>query len=293
MLFVISSLPSKIGQFWSSRKGGKTRKRGMALSALSSTDSQTDSHLSQAPRWGAWTACLIIVSFYLTQAAGMFMVHMVATLGVSGLAGLGEASTLAQTWVLPLSLALGTMGGAMVAWQVATSRAKPPLDLDWLFELLGKSYDLRNLWRFMAMGLSLGLGFFALTEYGVLPSDDLPQPLFDAMNQASLLLQIGWVLMFVLLFPLVEEVVFRGFFFTGLSQSWGQMVAGVLTTLVFVAVHMPKVLEYWPAFVAVTLIGTLTVLLRIRSGNLAPGIVMHSTYNGTLVAAAFLTQPAS
>jgi len=265
----------------------------MSLSILSSPDAQTDSHLSLAPRWGAWSAFLIIVTFYLSQAVGMFMVQMVVTFGLGGLAGVGEASTLAQTWALPLSLAFGTIGGAMVSWQVATSRAKPSLDLDWFLELLGKSYDLRILWRFMVLGLSLGWGFFLLTEYGVLPADDLPQPLFDAMNHAPLFLQIGWVLMFVTLFPFVEEVVFRGFFFTGLSQSWGSSVAGVLTTLVFVSVHMPKVLEYWPALVAVTLIGTLTVLLRIRSGNLAPGIAMHSTYNGTLVAAAFLTQPAS
>jgi len=265
----------------------------MSLSVLSSQVSQADSNLFSAPRWGAWSAFLIIVSFYLSQAVGMLMVQMAVTFGLGGLAGVGEASMLAQTWALPLSLALGTIGGAMVSWQVATSRAKPSLDLDWLLELLGKSYDLRILWRFMSLGLSLGLGFFALTEYGVLPADDLPQPLFDAMNHAPLFLQIGWVLMFVLLFPLVEEVVFRGFFFTGLSQSWGSSVAGVVTTFVFVSVHMPKVLEYWPALVAVTLIGTLTVWFRIRSGNLAPGIAMHSTYNGTLVAAAFLTQPAS
>ena len=145
----------------------------------------------------------------------------------------------------------------------------------------------------MVLGLGLGLGFFALAEYGVLPPDDLPQPIFDALLAAPLLLQIGWVLMFVVLSPVVEELLFRGFLFTGLSQSWGPSLAGVLTTVAFVVVHMPKVLEYWPGLLAVTLIGTLKVLLRIRTGSLAPGIVMHSIYNGTLVAAAFLTQPAS
>ena len=99
--------------------------------------------------------------------------------------------------------------------------------------------------------------------------------------------------MFIILFPVVEELLFRGFLFTGLSQSWGPSLAGVLTTVAFVVVHMPKVLEYWPALVAVSLIGWLTVLIRIRTGSLAPGIALHSSYNGTLVAAVFLTQPAS
>jgi membrane protease YdiL (CAAX protease family) len=52
---------------------------------------------------------------------------------------------------------------------------------------------------------------------------------------------------------------------------------------------MPKVLEYWPALLAVTLIGSITVLLRIGTGSLAPGIALHSAYNGMLVTAAFLT----
>ena len=220
------------------------------------------------------------------------MVQMVAGLTVGLSKGVGGLAGLDQTWLLPLSLFLGTVGAAMVSWQVATSRAKPSMDVDWFWGLLGKSYDFSSLWRFVLLGLSLGLGFFALTEYSVLPPDDLPQPLFDAMIAAPLLLKIGWVLMFVVLFPVVEETLFRGFLFTGSAQSWSPSVAGVLTTLVFVAVHMPKVLEYWPALVAVTLIGTLTVFLRIRAGSLAPGIAMHSTYNGTLVAAAFLTQPA-
>jgi membrane protease YdiL (CAAX protease family) len=91
------------------------------------------------------------------------------------------------------------------------------------------------------------VGFEFFDHTGVLPPDDLPQPLFDAMLAAPILLKIGWTLMFVVLFPAVEETLFRGFLFTGLAQSWGPSMAGVLTTLAFVAVHMPKVLEYWPA----------------------------------------------
>lgn len=57
-------------------------------------------------------------------------------------------------------------------------------------------------------------------------------------------------------------------------------MAGVMTSMIFVGVHMPKVLEYWPALLAVSLIGSLTVLLRFQAGTFAPGITPHSTYNG-------------
>lgn len=221
------------------------------------------------------------------------MVQMFGAFGMGLSPAAGEGLVIDQAWLLPLSLFVATIGGAMVSLQVATSRAKLSKDSVWLREFIEQSYDFQGLWRFVFLGLSLGLGFFALTEYGVLPPDDLPQPIFDAMLAAPFLLQIGWSLMFVVLFPIVEELLFRGFLFTGLSQSWGPSLAGVLTTMAFVAVHMPKVLEYWPALLAVTLIGTLTVLIRIRTGSLAPGIALHSTYNGTLVTAAFLTQPLS
>lgn len=264
----------------------------MSLSALSSPDTQTDSPACTAPWWGAWSAILIVGCFYLTQAIGIFMVQMAGGFSVGLSKGIGGLTDLDQTWFLPLSLLLGTIGAAMVSWQVAISRAKPSLEMAWFWKLLGRSFNFLSLWHFVLLGLSLGLGFFALTEYGALPPDDLPQPLFDAMIAAPLLLKFGWAFMFVVLFPVVEETLFRGILFTGLAQTLGPSVAGVLTTLAFVVVHMPKVLEYWPALLAVTLIGTLTVWLRIRTGSLAPGIAMHSSYNGTLVAAAFLTQPA-
>jgi membrane protease YdiL (CAAX protease family) len=254
----------------------------MPSTLIASISTQSQSQTSITPWWGAWSAFLIVGCFYLTQALGIAMVQMVAGF-----------SALDQAWLLPLSLLLGTVGAGMVSWRVAIHRAKVYMDSDWFWELLGKTYDLRRLWRFVLLGVALGFGFFALTEYGVPPSEDLPQPLFDAMLSAPLVLKIGWVLMFVILFPFVEECLFRGFLFTGLLQSWRPVVAGSVTTVLFVAVHMPKVLEYWPALLAVTLMGTLTILIRIRTGSLAPGIAMHGTYNGTLVAAAFFSQPGS
>lgn len=256
--------------------------RPQILSSVDTT-SQTSIHLN--PWWGAWSAFLIVGCFYVVQALGIFMVPVVWG-AVAGMAGGIEGG--AEIWLLPLSLCMGTMGAMVVSMYVATRRATPSIDTAWFGKLLGKSCDFRNLWRFSLLGLVLALGFVACTEYGVLPPDDLPQPLFDAMISAPLPLQIGWALMFVGLFPVVEEVLFRGFLFTGLSQSWGPSVAGVMTTMLFVAVHMPKVLEYWPALLAVSLIGALTVLVRMRTGILAPGIALHSTYNGVLVTAAFL-----
>ncbi len=274
----------------------KLRKTCMPLSVLPCTYSPTDSEICQTPWWGAWSAILILGCFYLTQAVGMLGTEFIAGIGVGFVdSSLGDREgALAKesvSWLVPCSFLVGTVLAGVVTLKFADRRAKPSLNADWFWDLMGQSYDLRNLGWFITLGLSLGLGFFALTEYGVLPPDDLPQPIFDALLAAPLLLQIGWVLMIVVLFPLMEETLFRGLLFTGLAQSWGTTIGGIMTTVLFVAVHMPKVLEYWPALLAVSLIGTLAVWLRIHTGSLAPGIAMHSTYNGVLVAVGFLTQP--
>ena len=261
----------------------------MASSVPSSPEADTQQTIDQAPSWGAWSAFVVVVCFYLTQAVGISMVQIIVGLNAGLSTGMNGISDVNQVWVLPLSLFLGTIAAAMVSWQVATSRAKPSMDMDWFWQFLGKSYPSRSLLLFVMCGAGLGLGFFVLTEYGVIPPDDLPQPIFEAMRRAPLFLKIGWVVMFIGLFPVVEEVCFRGFLFTGLSQSWGPLLGGMVTTALFIVVHMPKVLEYWPALAAVTLIGGLTVLIRIRTGCLAPSIALHSAYNGTLVVVAFLT----
>lgn len=171
------------------------------------------------------------------------MVQIIAGFGLGLTEGIEELSNLEQTWLLPLSLFLSTVGGGMVSWQVAVKRAEPSMKMEWFWSLLGNTGNLLRAGRFLMLGIGLGLSFLALTEYGVLPPDDLPQPLFDAMMNAPLVLQIGWVLMFVVLFPVVEETLFRGFLFTGLTQSLGPILAGLLTTGLFVAVHMPKVVD--------------------------------------------------
>ncbi len=270
----------------------------MPLPVLSTVEIQSDSQESKAPQWGAWSACLIVVCFYLTQALGMMLTEYIVGIG----AGSVESSTgdhqeiLAQSalvWLRPLSLFVGTILGGVIALKLASRRAQIALESNWLLPFFGKPCDLRDVWRYVLLGVSLGLGFFLLTEYGVLPSDDLPSPILDTLLAAPFLVQIGWAVMFIVLFPIVEEVLFRGVLFTGFSQSWGPGLAGVFTTVAFVAVHMPKVLEYWPALLAVTLVGALTVLIRICTKSLVPGMALHCAYNGVLVISAFLTQTMS
>ena len=81
--------------------------------------------------------------------------------------------------------------------------------------------------------------------------------------------------------PLMEEFVFRGALFAALAVRWGASAAGIVTTLVFVALHAQDKIHWWPGFVVVGFLGTLLVLLRLRYRSIWPGMLAHFLYNAS------------
>ena len=81
--------------------------------------------------------------------------------------------------------------------------------------------------------------------------------------------------------PLMEEFVFRGAFFAALAARWGALAAGIVTTLVFVALHAADKIHWWPGFVVVGFLGALLVLLRLRYQSIWPGMLAHFLYNAS------------
>ena len=81
--------------------------------------------------------------------------------------------------------------------------------------------------------------------------------------------------------PVVEEFTFRGALFASLTRRFSVPWAGVITTLVFVALHAPDKLGWWPGFVAVGFLGALLLVLRLRYKSLWPGMLAHCLYNSS------------
>ena len=91
---------------------------------------------------------------------------------------------------------------------------------------------------------------------------------------------MSWLLAvaIVIIAPIYEEVIFRGFIWTGLSQSklgvWG---ASVLTSVIFALIHF----QYgWVELVSIVLLAMLFSYARYISGSLYLPIVLHILNNG-------------
>lgn len=85
--------------------------------------------------------------------------------------------------------------------------------------------------------------------------------------------------------PLVEEVVYRGIMYSAFQRRLGVVWAVVIVTAMFAAIHVPQYSkDFNPDFVTISMICLLSLtltLIRVRTGNLLPCIVLHTVFNGS------------
>lgn len=87
----------------------------------------------------------------------------------------------------------------------------------------------------------------------------------------------------VILPPLVEELLIRGFLYTGLRTKLPQITAALIASLVFASAHLqwgsgqPLL---WTAAADTFVLSLVLIWLRQRTGSLWPGIIVHFLKNG-------------
>lgn len=87
--------------------------------------------------------------------------------------------------------------------------------------------------------------------------------------------------------PVIEEVIFRGVLFAFFERLRGLRFAIAVTAVLFAGLHVP---EYWGAWNHVLLIGVVALTLSLArglTGSLAPSVILHLSYNLSLILALF------
>ncbi len=80
--------------------------------------------------------------------------------------------------------------------------------------------------------------------------------------------------------PLVEEVVYRGVLYSAFQRSVGVKWAVFIVTLMFAGVHIPQYLGSPGTIVLICLLSLVLTLIRVKTDNLLPCIIMHTIFNG-------------
>ncbi len=107
-----------------------------------------------------------------------------------------------------------------------------------------------------------------------------PTPLYEVLEQtqsASLLLVFG--AMATLIVPLIEEIIFRGYFFYVVNKAKGERFAVYVVSIVFAFLHMGQYWGDWAAIGMVVVLGFTLTILRARTGSTLASVIAHYAYN--------------
>lgn len=227
---------------------------------------------------------VVVLAFFVQQAIVFFYaIENIIPSGLAktvnlknGLLTLDGTRTM-PIWELPIAgkgMLLGCLAGSLILLLVGYFAAGRSL-VDFHFS--------RFSWRIV---LPWVLAYFALG--GILTIMEHFFPVFrsegmNAMLQASMTNPVLALLGIGVAVPFFEELIFRGWLFKRFEHVFSPMVAVVLTSLLFTAVHVQ-----YNAFIlgSLFLLALLLGMLRLRSGSIWPGIIIHCFNNtvATLIA---------
>ncbi len=135
-----------------------------------------------------------------------------------------------------------------------------------------RPFSLKNL----AIGCGLLVGTYViilvhnllLLAFGITPQGEMLTELFGH-EYFGMLVFVG-----VIIAPLVEEIFFRGFVFSGLLQKYNWKIATFLSSGLFAVAHFQLV-----ALIPTFLMGVVFTYLYHRSKSIWPGIILHLIVN--------------
>jgi membrane protease YdiL (CAAX protease family) len=108
-----------------------------------------------------------------------------------------------------------------------------------------------------------------------------------ADKQAAIYLQPFWIslihgIVSVLVGPIVEETIFRGFFYSTLRKKSGAILTIILSSIIFTLWHIGSGLKVG---INIFLTGIILAYIYEKTESLIPPIIAHAIVNGSLVIA--------
>jgi len=140
-----------------------------------------------------------------------------------------------------------------------------------------------NPWVYFAMGIGLSL-CVAIVSSRIKTPENLPiEELFKSRVGAFLLMGMA-----VLIAPLVEETVFRGYLYPLFARDLGVAPGIVITGVLFGLMHAPQLGFTWGLVAMLIAVGTIFTFARARAGTVLASYLLHLGYNSMIAVTAIL-----
>jgi membrane protease YdiL (CAAX protease family) len=140
-----------------------------------------------------------------------------------------------------------------------------------------------NPWLYFAGGLGLSL-CVAVVSSRIKTPENLPiEELFKSRAGAFLLMGMA-----VLIAPLVEETVFRGYLYPLFAKSLGAAPGIVITGVLFGLMHAPQLGWTWGLVIMLITVGIIFTFARARAGTVLASYLLHLGYNSMIAVTAIV-----
>ncbi|HEY2645763.1 MAG TPA: CPBP family intramembrane glutamic endopeptidase [Candidatus Acidoferrales bacterium] len=193
----------------------------------------------------------------------------------------GEAMSTAKSVVVLLSQAILDCGAILYLYLMLLARTDAPFwpTIGWREMRPGTGRIRESAMHFLAGGAMLAVvvtfvgGF--LNSKGTLPIEELLKA------RVSIVL---FGVMGVLVAPLVEETIFRGFLYPVIARRIGVAAGIAITGLLFGLMHAAQLGGAWGQIALLILVGVILTWVRARTGTVAASFFVHLGYNGLQLA---------
>jgi membrane protease YdiL (CAAX protease family) len=138
-------------------------------------------------------------------------------------------------------------------------------------------------WMYFLAGCGLAI-FVAAASYNMKNTEHLPiQEIFKNRTGALLLMSMA-----VLVAPLVEETVFRGYLYPLFAKSLGVFPGIVITGALFGLMHGSQLGWTWGLVLLLTFVGMIFTFARARTGTVLASFLMHLGYNSMIAVSSII-----
>jgi membrane protease YdiL (CAAX protease family) len=140
-----------------------------------------------------------------------------------------------------------------------------------------------NPWVYFAAGIGLSL-CVAIVSSRIKTPENLPiEELFKSRVGAFLLMGMA-----VLIAPLVEETVFRGYLYPLFAKNLGVTPGIVITGVLFGLMHAPQLGFAWGLVAMLITVGIIFTFARARAGTVLASYLLHLGYNSMIAVTAIV-----
>jgi membrane protease YdiL (CAAX protease family) len=135
----------------------------------------------------------------------------------------------------------------------------------------------RSPWLFFFSGCGLSILVFVVTAK-MHPPEDVPiEELFRYKNTAMLFMAMA-----VLVAPLVEETVFRGYLYPLFAKYFGVATSVLITGILFGLMHGAQLGWTWGLVLTLIVVGVIFTFVRARTGSVFASFLLHLGYNSSI-----------